>query len=876
MNPFTNFPNEQNIAKSLSKSKIQSPFLFRSIERARFLSAFLIDEKGVLIKKELPSFPEGIYGENDWEVICHFKHVLETLYQKKELLLLFNRFLLPVSNAHIKKLVIYSLDLPLNAQITLRDLRRAVLSALLTPLRQNIGSCFATAPAILIQREQIERLLFDLFELMMKSKLSRTIDGQLKSVPISLSFGIGDLNQLVDLSDPTFLESPGLKKAFASIGIKNEEIKKYVSKEGTMTVQNLIERVVFLFFRINPTDLKEGFLRKKSERVKEAYLALEEAKNRFKIVTDHALLRTWEYTLASFSDYKIEFSRWNLFASLGFDSKEEGGIGELIYKKLQDKLDKTHQEIEKLYQDYLKSIDEERVLKALLRGASSYEKVRQLKGQLIAQTHQAQVCEELFENASHKGEHLSHFFPFLVEKYMEQFQYYFQEIYDPEMIDIHPFVYDDAPAGFRLVYKHGRQDPSCWTLIQNQKEYIESLIHFFLGVEPLIASQTDWKEGKKIVEEITTALIHHLSTEDFLISAIERMGKAHQKPQKKEAFKQIQYLEKKPWSYTSGGSMHTLLKCYYSLEKEIFEEVCVVKRPIDLLVFLLDLMQNLPSSISTPFEKNSSHGLLMYSPTHAFTFRPGLSPFKEGWIEKNFSYTWARDKALIPGQVFYEQFEVDEPLQHFLAQRFFEANFPLRAEELNVQFSSQNQSFSLRSFRSYLVDFLSFYFSAQMAIEDQIDGFLRSAFPILKADDLQKLRERLSEKTKKPLKEINRAPLYFLEAYDHFYSLLPPSTHSYDLLDETFLSLNLAPPSLLLFADTNWSNHYFGMGYNPGIGGLDLYRVDLRSRRGYPLSIWRPFIDGRSEKPWGVLSMPSDYNRKKGNDFLFLPLTKRV
>ena len=875
MNAYAYFEQEQNIAKSLAKSKIQSPFLFRCLERARFLSAFLIDKKGKLIQKKIPIFPEGIYGENDQNLTAHFQHVLETLYHKKDLLILFNRFLLPVPNAYIEKLIIYSLDLPLNTKITLRDLRRAVLSALLTPLRQNIGSCFATAPAILIQKEQIEGLLYDLFELMMKSRFSRTVHGKLNSVPISLSFGIGDLNRPLDLSDPHIFESPGLKKAFASLGVQDKNLKKMMPRQGIITVQKLLEQVTFHLFKIDMHGAEQSFL-KKNKPLEEAYCALEEAKNRFKILTDHALLKTWEYTLASFSDYKIEFSRWNLFTSLGLDSNKEGGIGELIYKKLQEKLDETNQKTEKLYQDYAKSMDEKRVLTTLLRGASSYERVQQLKGQLIMQTHQVHVCEELFENAQNKAERLAHFFPFLIEEYVKRFQEYFQEIYDPEMIDIDPFIYDDAPAGFRLVYKHGRQDPSAWTLIRNSKDYIESLTHFFLATEPIITNHANWKEGEKIIEEITTALIHHLNTETFLRSAMERMGKAHQNqtPSKNTTLQQMQYLDKKPWSYTSGGSMHTLLSCYYSLEKEIFEEKCVIKKPIDLLVFLLDLMQNLPSSVTTPFEENASRGLLMYSPTHAFTFRPGLSPFKEGWADKNFSYTWARDHALIPGKVFYEKFEIDEFLQELLAEKFLQEHFPNRAKALKMEFSCQTQFLSLISFRSYLTDFLSFYVPNQAGLEDQIDGFLRSAFPILKPYDLQKLRDILSEKTKSSLKKEANRPFCFLEAYKTLYALLPPSPCNYDLLDETFLNLKLSPPPLLLFADTNWSDNYFGMGYNPGLGDLDLYRTDLRFHRGYPLSNWRAFIDGRSEKPWGVLTMPSDYHQKRISHLLHL--NKRV
>jgi hypothetical protein len=73
--------------------------------------------------------------------------------------------------------------------LTARDVRRAVLSALLTPLRQTVGSCFATAPAIIVQREQPWQLIEDLFELLTRGRLSRVRGGEERLVPMSPSYG---------------------------------------------------------------------------------------------------------------------------------------------------------------------------------------------------------------------------------------------------------------------------------------------------------------------------------------------------------------------------------------------------------------------------------------------------------------------------------------------------------------------------------------------------------------------------------------------------------------------------------------------------------------------------------------------------------------
>jgi hypothetical protein len=71
--------------------------------------------------------------------------------------------------------------------ITDRDLRVAAIAACLYPLRQNVGSCFATAPAILIQNEQLENMLSDLQDLLSTGRITRIIAGKEYSVPSSPS-----------------------------------------------------------------------------------------------------------------------------------------------------------------------------------------------------------------------------------------------------------------------------------------------------------------------------------------------------------------------------------------------------------------------------------------------------------------------------------------------------------------------------------------------------------------------------------------------------------------------------------------------------------------------------------------------------------------
>ena len=520
-----------------------------------------------------------------------------TYLSSKEGKNLLNRFKLPVANGYIETLVRRTLKLPNKQKLEHSHLKEAVVSALLCPLRQVIGSCFATAPAIYIQNEKPERLLLDLYDLMMMGKMKRTFGGEEYVVPISPKWG---------------------------------------RREG-----------------------------------------------------DHPLLRVWEYTIASFSDYKTTFSRWNLYSSLGLDPKHKGGIGAFIYSMLQEKLDRFNQEVEKLHSDYTRAIDEARVSQALLRQADSPDRIRMRKTELEVRAHHAEVCKDMRDKAHEKAQGLSKFFPFLIEQYSEKFQEHFLEIFDAEAHYTHEVLYEDSPAGFRLVYKHGRSDPSAWTFIQDEGEFFDSLRHFFIAVEPQVSAECEWEGGVKEIEGLTTQLVHFIDTLEFHKFALKK---------------------KRPWSYTSGGSLHTLLKGYFMIEGTITEEKRPIESPTDLLTFLLELLKALSYTVTKPFEIDSEASLLMYSPTHAFLLKPGLSPFKEGWLDNGFTYTWIRDHVIDPAKNHYESIRVDREAQTLLASKIIKEDFYPHAASLS------------------LPDFRSFLLKAAPKREDEIDNLFFQSF----------------------------------------------------------------------------------------------------------------------------------------------------
>ena len=116
------------------------------------------------------------------------------------------RFRRPLCHAGAELLIKETLGLPFSTILTDHHIQKAVVAACFAVLRQNVGSCFATAPAILIHEENKEQFLSDLYELLMTGKLKRTFGGVEHTVPLSPSSGVGDLKKRI--SNTAFWLSP--------------------------------------------------------------------------------------------------------------------------------------------------------------------------------------------------------------------------------------------------------------------------------------------------------------------------------------------------------------------------------------------------------------------------------------------------------------------------------------------------------------------------------------------------------------------------------------------------------------------------------------------------------------------------------------------
>lgn len=943
--PVSQIVNEEyeELSRRLDRSQIQESCSVRNVLRTRLLSQLLIDEKGDinlhLLPKAVIYLQEHLYSlgpqrQYDGKRQEHILKVLKLLQTNKELVRLLKSLTRPLTNKWAEELIRQTLQLAPTTTVTDAHTRQAALSAWLCYLRQNVGSCFATAPAEIVHDEQPELFLQDMVEMIATGRLKRTFGGVEYSVPLSASWGSGDLKKplLITLSSsaiaPEIWQSPGLIAAFEAMGFLNrsDKIKQKVqrmeewlrpllqhgySPYKVLTSEEIIRWFLLHSLGITEKQLKEfenrprGILQTRliirpsavgknstsiGERCANFFLLFEAAKNAFKALSDNALLKAWEFTLASFSDTKSEFTRWNLYASLGLGSNEVGGIGQCIYQTIQHKVDEANNKVQEIQYDYERAYTQVKTLESRMRHASTEKEVQWLKVEYQAHANEFYFLQEQRDAAQQQAAALVNLYDTLYSLYVELFKDYFQEIYDAEMQEVTTSPFDDSPAGFRLLYKHGRSNTAQWTLIKNQHDYVDSLVSFFVATEPQIAHSLDGKEIEKDLAEVVTGIINHVKTKEFLESAFHRMAIAHHAPPIKDPLDHLEQVEKKPWVYTSGGTMSTLVSSYYRIEDKPAEVEKWVENEIELLVFFADTLKRMPPVLLEPFLKGQRHSMLMHSPTHAFLLKPTLPAFKEVWSNEDYTYTFIRDRYVHPAELFVEGMLLNDDMLRYLIQQLNEKVPENLQPRFKTLFGQLHGPLNPIFFRDYLVDLLDrdrgLRQGARIALTAQeIDSFLYSHLPLF---SVVELKERIlkifsilpgigQETVSFVLQLLNQIPLTRGEIpymgarqlQDVCKALLcltaANTATSYDYHLQISLAaqkLGFAMPPPVIFADTNWVKDMFGFVVNPGTGRLELWRIDYTGSSGVPMSSWKHWVDGsRPDHKWSIYVKPYQYGQ---------------
>jgi hypothetical protein len=936
----------EEVSRRLDRSLLQESCAVRNVLRTRRLAILLIDNKGELRSSMLPeaiaSIKTNLYslGPNrQYDAVRQEQilKVLQMLHQSKDMARLLKKISKPYANKQADQLIRDTLQLPPTTPITDAHARRATLAAWMCYLRQNVGSCFATAPAEIIHDEQPEKFLADIDEILSTGRLKRTFGGIEYAVPLSPTWGGGDLKKPIlmyqtgpDKWMPEIWYSPGILSALTEVDaldkhttvkqkvaqvkewtyemIKNE---KQYSHYITLTAETLLRYVLLRKLGITEKNLDEYAHRHqaithaplmmrlpKAEKgrggIGEACSAFHQqfalVKTTFKSIADNALLKAWEFTLASFAETKADFATWNLYSSLGLNPQDVGGIGQTIYEILQNKVTQANEKIQEIQYEYEQVYYQLQLVEGRLRTASTEQELQWIKAEYQSRRHEFRTLEEIRDTNASKAKRFATLFDVLVNHYLSLFKDYFQEVYDADMHDVQAGPFDDSPAGFRLLYKHGRSNTSLWTRIQNSTEFIDSLSSFFVATEPHITADETLAGLERDISEIVTAVINQVKTKEFLETAFYRMAAAHKTPMIKDPLEHLDKIEKKPWAYTSGGTMNTLISCYYKRIEKPTEVGRWVDSETDLLTFLIDTVRQIPPASIDDYLNKKRSSMLIHSPTHAFLLKPCEQLFMDGWTNHHINtYIWARDHFIAPSQQFIDNISLDEETLKFLIEQLLEKVPYAFQHYFKKTFNHLYGSMNPWEFRHYLLDTMQSdrglnIRGKPVLSADEIDSFLYSHAPFFKIEELE---ERLKA-------IFTNLPGIHQETIKHLmdlYDQMPHALGEYRVLgaahlqnickallclaaqstskgvnyhvhvSETVQKLGYAMPKPIIFADTNWMKDLFGFVVNPGTSRLELWRVDCTGTVGNPMSAWKQWVDGsRHDLTWGVYTKPQEYS----------------
>jgi hypothetical protein len=322
-----------------------------------------------------------------------------------------------------------------------------------------------------------------------------------------------------------------------------------------------------------------------------------------------------------------------------------------------------------------------------------------------------------------------------------------------------------------------------------------------------------------------------------------------------------------------------LLKTYYCRESELTSEEKWVENESELLIFILDTLKNLPPKITNAFLKDPHKAMLMASPSHAFLLLPGQEFFREGWQEEIFTYTWVRDVVFLPSQRFYADRQLGPVEQSFLLAKFCEELSPILGHYLNQVVIPTEKKLSILEWRKKILDAFiqrtqSQHPEQQRVLADGIDAFLYKTLPIVSGNEWKVLARRIlsdlmSEEVEKTFQLFPDVPAPLMSASEirdaakGCYLLSQRKiTLPFDLqlyVAEHARFVGVASPTPLLFADTNWTNNFFGFIVNPGTGRLELWRLDRTLSQGVQMSPWKHWLNGTVRKTWSIFTRPFEY-----------------
>ncbi|WP_366223594.1 hypothetical protein [Chlamydia buteonis] len=916
-----------DLFRAYQTTSLQSPLAAKNLTIARNAARYVLTENGEIDITRVVSaidhltkclYPLGPHRHNEAKPREHLLKTLQAIKQKSEIRERIKKLFVP-SYRVIQDLIRNTLALPTEIELTPIHVRQAALAAMFSYLRQDVGSCFATSFAIIIHQEYPTLFIKDLDDLLTSGKLTRIIGTQEISVPMNLSGCIGELFKplrVLDLyPDPIakLSASPGLQKAFTAVGIidtlDDPEVRlqqilaheyllsKLQHVDDTLTANEVIQSTLLHHYQITEhsvraTLFQEGFYSKEqvffsiehshklsqTQKVYSYLSAYELAKSAFIRDTQNPLLKSWEYTLATLSDANDSSTLNHIRVALGWDADDPNSLARVIQTFAQEEIDKTRDHIQQCEQTYHEARAQLEYIESRMRNP-----LNEQDNKILIMDHM-RFRQELnsalydWDTAQEKAKKLFALPNFLLSFYTKIIPQYFRSSYDA-FIQEFSHLYADSPAGFRILFTHGRSHPNTWSSIYSINEFISFLSEFFSSTEVELLG----KHGILGLEKEASALIHYIVSfihkNSFQEAAITRILERYNSPIPPSVLDNLDKISHTPWVYVSGGTVETLLKDYFENPEEL---TYIEKHPEnahELAAFFSDALKDLPYAIKGYLE-DGSHSLIASSPTHVFSIIAGSPLFREAWDNDWYSYTWLRDVWVKN----HQDFLTDTILNQQAIYTFIDG------------FCSK---YSLQNFAYDFHDFCSDHSLSLPELYEKAARFLKEIFP--KSEKTSALYQRrlahqmvqdVPYTSDQQLPEVLDKVSSYLGissriTYEKFSKLLNKFIPNFSLLssgeirhlykglmmesyqqmyfeEDIFLRLatamrhhHLAYPAPLLFGDSNWAYSYFGFILHPGTQEIDLWQFNYAGLQGQPLENTDKLLS--VTQPWILYANPIDY-----------------
>lgn len=901
-----------------SQSIFNNALLFKNAQISRDLANILILEDGDLnrtliddcitfLENNLFSIKEDCEYEN-----LHRQHILfilKKLSEDKNFSRQLNKLFLPTQN-YIQKLILDTLLLPKNTVLSSTHVKRAVLSALFTYLRQDIGSCFATAPAILIQQQYPEKMLKDLDDLLSSGSLLRTIKGNPITIPINLLNSLGSLHTPILVKKlghspiVTLAKDPSLQSVFFRINLIHKQtvdpLKECLELLNTPSIQSLCKNpdnyitaneiiclALTYYYKLpstksllQPNDLN---IEDKNSSYFSNFLT---AKETFIHTTHNALLKSWELSLASLAEAKATFSKQHLAVALGIGNFQDSfSLTSILNHAINQEVLTINQDIlaaESKYNNLKGQVD---YIDTRLKHPINRQDTENLIAEFRLRRQELNRVLSEWDEYQDKQRQLQSLKNFMLNYYLENFSIYFQGIYDPEITVVDTNFYEDTLAGFRFFYTYGRKNVGTWNPLYSGNEFITALSNFFSVTEMELKDTKFSRKLGKEIERCVGEILSSIHRYDFLLGAFQRLAHFYNETLPDNPMDNLSMIKHKPWVYVSGGSPSSFLKVYFELEETPTYLVKQAESPQELLAFFADSTKDLPTAIKNYYLDQNKSLFLASSPTHLFLIDPANKMFRKCWDNDWYSYTWIRDVWETQQKDFLEKILLNKgAISRLLEEVQAEiiGNFSYKSL-LNEVFQDLNLTIP-EFYEKTLKCFKQNKISTSTRIETDLASLLFNLVPITQEQQLKENIDNISQKisysSKVSYQKFQNLIEQLVPKFSYItskellflYKLLVIEASRSLYFNEDFhyriinamRELSLLFPAPLLLGDSNWGTKYgyFGFSVHPGTQEIDFWQFSPEGSSGTPMPNWKNFFNGKHY--WRFFSKPEYYGFAPG------------